>query len=105
MQPSFATYCAELNIDVRDDQFLATLQIDGLLKLHRVFLSEIEMSSWTAALFRTIDRDLYVHLRVSAGACHGHRGLDLAGRLASQGLMIGIAGKESVCRPGDRRLQ
>jgi hypothetical protein len=99
------TCCAELSIGFRAGRYLATLQVDGLLEEHRMFQSESEMTAWTAALFSTNDRDLYVHLRVPAGARHGHLAIDLAGRLASQGMMIGLAGAESVCRPRDRRLQ
>ena len=105
MQRSCTASCVELNIDVREGRYLATIQVDGLLKQRRVFQTAIEVSDWTAAIFCTTDRDLYVHLRAPAGADHGHLVLDLAGKLARQGLMIGITEEESVCRAGNRRLQ
>lgn len=105
MQQSIANCCAEINIDVRDGRYLATLQVNGMLKQRRMFQSEIEVTDWTAAIFCTTDHDLYVHFRAPAGARHGHLVLDLARKLARQGLRIDIAEKESVCRPENRRLQ
>ncbi len=105
LQSSFAACCAELNIACRDDRYLATLRVDGVLKKRRVFQSDIELADWTASIFSTIDPDLYVHLRAPAGTYHGHLVLDLARKLARQGIVIGIAEEESVCPPGIGRLQ
>lgn len=81
------------------------MQVDGVLEKRRELRSVIEVAVWAAAIFFTSDRDLYVHLRDPAGACRGHGLLDLARKLALQGIMIGIADDESVCRPVIRRLQ
>jgi len=86
--------CVDLRIRLCDNHYHADLLVDGISRMQLVFQSELLLTAWVAAIFRTVNVDLYVHLR-SIEASYKHRVVDLSHSLSLQGMMVGITGKNS----------
>jgi hypothetical protein len=96
--------CAELRIAISGCRYLADLQVDGLVRAQCEFATGRQLVDWVGVLLGTTSPDLYAHMWIREDS-HRHRMLELAGKLAHEGIVVGIAKQGLVCRAGSRRLQ
>ena len=96
--------CVEINLDIFDGQYLADLQVDGMVNLQMVFETEFQVLDWTSRILCMTGPGLYVRMRTE-GSHQRQKALELARKLSLPGLMIGMAEQRSVCRTRSRRLQ
>ena len=57
----------DLNINIFADQYLISLQVDGMIQKYLVLQTAREVTDWTDTILCMAGQDLYIHVR-SQGA-------------------------------------